>query len=81
MSWKENNKRLEKIFTFKNQTELAQFFLKVAEIADKMNHHPDVEIKKCSELKLSLCTHDAGNSITEKDYGLAKEIDLIVVGC
>jgi 4a-hydroxytetrahydrobiopterin dehydratase len=77
MSWNVINNKLVRELKFKNQTELANFFLQVAKLADHADHHPDVEIRKCSELKLSLCTHDANNSITEKDYQLAREIDLI----
>ena len=35
MSWKIVNNRLTKEYKFKNQTELAAFFLKVAEISDE----------------------------------------------
>jgi 4a-hydroxytetrahydrobiopterin dehydratase len=77
MSWKIVNNRLTKEFSFKNQTELATFFLKVAELSDKNDHHPDVQIRKCSILTLELYTHTE-NKISELDYSLAKIIDEIV---
>ena len=75
MSWLEQNNKLTRTFSFKKQTKLAEFVLNIAKIADKMNHHPDYEIRKCSELHISLSTHDK-NGITEKDYALAEIIDM-----
>ena len=72
MKW--SNNRLELTIQFKSQTELAKAFLKIAELADKSNHHPDAEIVKCSTLILTLFTHDT-NAITEKDYQLADKIE------
>ena len=77
MSWKIVNNRLTKEFSFKNQTELATFFLKVAELSDKNDHHPDATIRKCSILTLELYTHTE-NKINELDYSLAEKIDEIV---
>lgn len=74
MSWLTHENKLKKIILFKTQTDLAKFLLNIAKIADKMNHHPDYQIRKCSELDISLSTHDE-NGITEKDYALAEKID------
>ncbi len=74
MKWSKKNNRLELTIQFKSQTELAEAFLKIAQIADKSNHHPDAEIVKCSTLILTLFTHDA-SAITEKDYQLAEKIE------
>ena len=63
-------------FTFENQTQLAEFFLKVARYADKIGHHPDVSVFQCSKIKIELFTHDK-QDITELDYELATEIDLL----
>lgn len=49
----------------------------VADIAESMNHHPDVGIRNYNELIVSTTTHSAGK-LTDKDYRLAQEIsDLI----
>jgi 4a-hydroxytetrahydrobiopterin dehydratase len=76
MDWKTQNNRLTKSFTFENQTQLAEFFLKVARYADKIGHHPDVNVFQCSKIKIELFTHDK-QDITELDYELATEIDLL----
>ncbi|MFF4777298.1 MULTISPECIES: 4a-hydroxytetrahydrobiopterin dehydratase [Microtetraspora] len=47
----------------------------IAEEAEKMNHHPDIDIR-WRTLHLALTTHDAGG-LTELDYTLAARIDEI----
>ena len=48
----------------------------VAEVADRMDHHPDIDIR-WRTLVFRLSTHDAGG-ITVLDFALAREIDGIV---
>jgi len=51
------------------------FVTKVAVLAEKANHHPDVLLKwPC--VAMSLTTHDAGG-LTDKDFALAAEIDKV----
>ena len=45
-------------------------------LAEEMNHHPDVLIHGYKLVKVMLFTHSL-NSITDKDYELAKKIDEI----
>ncbi|GII78409.1 putative pterin-4-alpha-carbinolamine dehydratase [Sphaerisporangium rufum] len=47
----------------------------VAEQAEHLNHHPDIDIR-WRELRLALTTHDAGG-LTELDFRLAGRIDAI----
>ncbi|WP_214104970.1 4a-hydroxytetrahydrobiopterin dehydratase [Acrocarpospora catenulata] len=47
----------------------------VAEEAERMNHHPDIDIRWCT-LHFLLTTHDTG-TLTDSDYTLAKHIDRI----
>ena len=77
MDWEILNNRLTKSFTFKNQKQLAEFFLKVASHADKLGHHPDVTVFQCSKMKIELFTHDK-QKITELDYTLAEYIDSLI---
>jgi len=78
MSWSKKEKGLVKRFTFLNQTELAEFVLKVARLSDKLNHHADMMIVY-NQLELSLITHDKG-CITEQDWEMSTEIDRIKKG-
>ncbi|MFC4586228.1 4a-hydroxytetrahydrobiopterin dehydratase [Sphaerisporangium corydalis] len=47
----------------------------VAEQAEKLNHHPDIDIR-WRKLHLALTTHDSGG-LTEMDFKLAARIDAI----
>jgi 4a-hydroxytetrahydrobiopterin dehydratase len=62
---------------FKKYLDAVEFLRRVAEAAERLNHHPDVELR-CVNLTLRLTTHDAGNKVTEKDLRLAEEIQKIV---
>ena len=77
MKWFKKNGKLELTIQFKTQTELAFTFLKIAQLADEANHHPDAEVTNCSTLILKLFTHDE-NDITEKDKDLALAIEKII---
>jgi 4a-hydroxytetrahydrobiopterin dehydratase len=72
--WKEENNRLTKTFKFSNFTEAFGFMTKVAIVAEKMNHHP-TWTNTWNTVHFELSTHDAGNTVTELDRTLAKEID------
>jgi 4a-hydroxytetrahydrobiopterin dehydratase len=54
-----------------------EFLKRVAEAAERLNHHPDVELRYVN-LTLRLTTHDAGNKVTERDLQLAGEIQKAV---
>ena len=75
--WKEKNNKLSRTFTFKNFIEAFAFMSKVALIAEKLDHHPDWS-NVYNKVEISLSTHDAGNTVTEKDRVLAEEIDKLV---
>lgn len=76
MQWQNKDGVLFKTITFSNQTELAQFVLKIAQISDVLNHHADMCIRY-NELTLELKTHDS-NEITQLDYELAEKIDGLI---
>ncbi len=72
--WKEENNSLYRKFQFNDFSEAFAFMTRVALIAEKMDHHPKwTNVYNTVEIWLS--THDAGNTVTEKDQKLAKKID------
>lgn len=77
--WTEQNNALYKKFEFKDFSETFAFMTRVAIEAEKMNHHP-LWTNVYNSLEIWLNTHDAGDTITEKDYKLAKKIDSISAG-
>ncbi|HEX2254705.1 MAG TPA: 4a-hydroxytetrahydrobiopterin dehydratase [Thermoanaerobaculia bacterium] len=49
------------------------FVAYVAEVAEALGHHPDVDIRY-DRVRLAVTTHDAGG-LTEKDLELARRVD------
>lgn len=52
------------------------FVNRVASLAEQAGHHPDIDIRY-NKVRLALASHDAGG-ITEKDFGMANEIEKIL---
>lgn len=77
MQWLTLDNKLTKEFVFDDFIQAFAFLSKVALLAEKHNHHPEI-FNVYNKVKLSLQTHDAGNSITQKDFDLAAEIDKVV---
>jgi len=46
----------------------------IAFLAEKLDHHPDLQIYGWNKLRITLSTHDRGG-LTELDFKLAKQID------
>ena len=74
--WKEENNKLQAIFKFKNFMEAFSFMTEVAFHAEKQNHHPNWS-NVYNTVEIQLTTHDAGNTVTEKDNKLAETISSI----
>ncbi len=74
-NWKIKQKEISKIFIFVNFLEAIAFVKKVSVRAEKMNHHPDIDIRY-NMVKIILSTHTEGG-ITKKDIELAKKIEKI----
>jgi len=72
--WMEENNRLKKSFQFKDFKEAFGFMTKVALVAEKMDHHP-LWTNVYNRVSFELCTHDAGDVVTELDRKLAAAID------
>lgn len=74
--WKEENNQLQRSFEFKDFVEAFIFMTKVAFAAEQLGHHPNWS-NVYNKVDIKLFTHEAKNSITEKDIKLSKEIDKI----
>lgn len=64
---------LQKEFTFKSYLKTISFVNALAWVANKENHHPDLEVS-FSKCTVYLTTHDEGG-VGEKDFNLAKKIN------
>lgn len=74
--WKENNNKLEATFVFKNFAQAFAFMTEVAFEAERQNHHPNWS-NVWNKVTIHLTTHDAGNTITDKDKRLSESISEI----
>lgn len=73
--WEEDNTQLHKTFTFVDFKTALAFVNKIGELAEKVNHHPDIELS-WGKVGVHLTTHSQGG-VTEKDHQMAKEIDAL----
>jgi 4a-hydroxytetrahydrobiopterin dehydratase len=74
MSWINENNALHKTYTFLD-FETAMHFMQIASKQISIhNHHPEWS-NVYNKVSIKLTTHDAGNTITEKDEILAVMFD------
>jgi 4a-hydroxytetrahydrobiopterin dehydratase len=73
--WEEVSGRLIKTFYFKKYEEVMKFAIKVMEIAEKQNHHPDM-IVHYDNVKLSITDHEKGK-VSDKCHKFANAVDKI----
>jgi len=76
MSWTNENNALLKTFTFADFESAINFMQIAAKEIAIHNHHPEWS-NVYNKVSVKLTTHDAGNSITEKDEKLAVALDAI----
>jgi 4a-hydroxytetrahydrobiopterin dehydratase len=76
--WKLDDDEIEKKFKFADFKQSMLFVNAVADAAEAMDHHPDIEIKY-NRVEITLSTHSEGG-VTEKDFDLAAQIDAAAAG-
>jgi 4a-hydroxytetrahydrobiopterin dehydratase len=72
--WPEIDNKLYQEFIFSDFSKAFAFMTRVAMAAEKMDHHPTWK-NTYNKVEIWLCTHDAGDIVTEKDRKLAAIID------
>lgn len=65
--------KLVKSFQFKDFQEALTFINRVGEIAEAVEHHPDIHLTDYNKVQLQTVTHDEGG-ITERDFGLLAKL-------
>lgn len=76
--WTEAANTLYRKFTFPDFSSAFAFMTRVAIAAEKMDHHPTWK-NTYNTVEIWLSTHDAGNTVTNKDRKLAEEIDKYLI--
>ena len=71
--WTRKGESLVKTFAFPTFMAGITFVDRVAVAAEKMDHHPDLDIRY-TKISVTLSTHSAGG-ITGNDVALAREMD------
>ena len=72
--WTGGDDFITKIYKFDDFAEAFGFMTRIAIIADKMDHHPEW-FNVYNRVEIELTTHDAGNTVTDKDVRLANAIN------
>jgi 4a-hydroxytetrahydrobiopterin dehydratase len=75
-NWEDQNNKLTKTFEFQSFEEAIEFMVRASKLISQMDHHPEWT-NVYNRVMVSLCTHDAGNVITQKDHDLADAIDAV----
>jgi 4a-hydroxytetrahydrobiopterin dehydratase len=72
--WVYQAKHIEKEFLFKDFSSALSFVNRVGELAEQIDHHPDLLIHSWNKVKIIISTHSKGG-VTNKDFELAEKIE------
>ena len=73
--WLRVGDSITKTFLFETFRDALAFIVRVGLEAEGMDHHPTF-YNAYNRVELTLCTHDAGRKITDKDIALALRINI-----
>jgi 4a-hydroxytetrahydrobiopterin dehydratase len=74
--WAYEDDQLKKEFSFDDFREAMTFITRLSYEAEDMVHHPEI-FNVYSTVNISLATHEADDSVTEKDIELANRIQTV----
>lgn len=69
---------ITKTFTFPSFEKAMRFVNSVANLAQKIDHHPDISVSY-TKVTLALCTHDI-NGVSQKDLEFAHSVEMEISG-
>ncbi len=72
--WRQEGEALVRDLKFKDFAEAMAYVNRVADLAEEVNHHPDILVHGWNHVRLTLTTHSAG-TLTDNDYEMARKID------
>ena len=70
--WARSGSTITRTFKFAGYPEAVAFVQRTVEPAERMNHHPDIDVRY-NRVIVTLSTHDSGG-VTENDLRLAAEL-------
>jgi 4a-hydroxytetrahydrobiopterin dehydratase len=77
-SWVLSDNKLTKTFEFKTFEAAIDFMVRASIVISELDHHPEWT-NVYNRVMVSLCTHDAGNVVTQKDHDLATALDRVLL--
>lgn len=75
--WSVENGELVKTFTLDSFAAAVAAIVRIGFEAEDMNHHPELR-NTYKTLEIRLCTHDAGDAVTDRDLALAARIEKVI---
>ncbi len=74
--WQRDGEALVRELKFDDFAQAMAYVNRVADLAEEVNHHPDILVHGWNHVRLTLTTHSAG-ALTDNDYQMARKIDQI----
>ena len=75
--WDYDNKKLKKTYELKNFSESIKFVNEIANKANSLNHHPEINVN-FNQVEIKICSVEL-NGVTTKCVNLAIQIDNLCV--
>jgi 4a-hydroxytetrahydrobiopterin dehydratase len=72
--WQREGAEIVREWKFKDFAEAIAFVNRVADAAERANHHPDILLHGWNKVRLSLTNHSAGG-LTGTDFEMAERFD------
>jgi 4a-hydroxytetrahydrobiopterin dehydratase len=72
--WREEDRKLSRTFNFQDFTNAFAFTSKVALLAAKNSHYPQIIFER-KKVTIKLSTDNVGGLVTQKDHNMAEAID------
>jgi 4a-hydroxytetrahydrobiopterin dehydratase len=73
--WTQTGHALTRTLQRADFVEALATLVEIGRLAQEADHHPDMGIRGYRHVDISLSTHSAGNTVTAKDFALAKQIN------
>ncbi len=74
--WRQEGEALVRDLKFDDFAAAMAYVNRVADLAEEVNHHPDILVHGWNSVRLTLTTHSAGR-LTENDHQMARRIDAL----
>ena len=72
--WRREGEALVRELKFDDFAGAMAYVNRVADLAEEVNHHPDILVHGWNRVRLTLTTHSAGG-LTDNDFQMARKID------